>query len=64
VWLILEMSAAEPGTSFAAEGDHRVDARGATRRQKTGQSGDEAEQAGYRKVDRRIERIDFEKDVF
>jgi hypothetical protein len=49
--------------SFAAQCNHWIDARGASRGQETRQAGDEREQSRDGKVDRRIERIDLEENV-
>src|SRR5215212_11921446 len=51
---------ARPRGSFVTQCDNRINPGGPARRQETGQSGDEREQACDRQVDRRIEWIHFE----
>ncbi|PZR77709.1 MAG: hypothetical protein DLM52_03930 [Chthoniobacterales bacterium] len=50
--------------SFVAQCDHGIDARGATGGKETGQRGDEREQSRHGAIDRRIERVDLEEDIF
>src|SRR3982074_1989332 len=49
---------------FITKCDHRIDPWGATRRYERGRSRNGRQQCGYRKIDRRIERVDFEENVF
>src|SRR5438876_7589441 len=44
--------------------DHRIDARGTTRRNETGSGRDRGQQRGHRKINCWIEGVDFEENIF
>src|SRR6266478_6932141 len=54
----------QPFGLFITQRDHWIDACGATRWNKTGNRRDERKHSGNRKINRRIEGVYFEKNIF